>query len=134
VHWGFWLSAVSCAPRRRRRGGIERVVYRPLAKNAGATALLAVFVAALGLGMPGRTSSACSGVQHQAYSDRRRGRTSSWTRSSSTRRVAGGERHRDRAAARGMLRYQRARPGIKATRVNPDLAKTIGINAGSDLT
>ena len=32
---------------------IERVVYRPLAANAGPTALLAVFVAALGLGIAG---------------------------------------------------------------------------------
>ena len=33
--------------------GIERGVYRPLARNAGATALLAVFVAALGIGIAG---------------------------------------------------------------------------------
>src|SRR6185312_6020295 len=54
VHWEFWIAAVvGILLTAALGGGIERFVYRPLAKNAGATALLAVFVAALGLGIAG---------------------------------------------------------------------------------
>ena len=54
VHWPFWPSAIVGVALAAAMGGlIERVVYRPLAKNAGPTALLAVFVAALGLGIAG---------------------------------------------------------------------------------
>ena len=35
--------------------GIERFVYRPIATRAGATALLAIFVAALGIGIAGQS-------------------------------------------------------------------------------
>src|SRR5215217_7199292 len=49
VDWPFWPSAVLGIVLAAVVGAlIERGVYRPLAKNAGATALLAVFVAALG--------------------------------------------------------------------------------------
>ena len=54
--WGlpFWPAAVLGVLVAGIAGAvIERGVYRPLARNAGATALLAVFVAALGIGIAG---------------------------------------------------------------------------------
>src|SRR3954451_15452974 len=50
----FWPSAIAAVLLAACVGAaIERGVYRPLARNAGATALLAVFVASLGIGIAG---------------------------------------------------------------------------------
>jgi branched-chain amino acid transport system permease protein len=51
----FWLSAVLGILGAVVVGvGIERVVYRPIAARAGATALLAIFVASLGVAVAGQ--------------------------------------------------------------------------------
>ena len=111
---------------------IERVVYRPLAANAGPTALLAVFVAALGLGIAGENLIRLFwGSETQAYFGPTKKAYHVWdTDVPQLRRVAGGERdrHHDRCSPL-MLRYTALGRRIKATRVNPDLARTIGIDA-----
>ncbi len=132
VHWGFWLSAVvGVALAAAIGGGIERVVYRPLAKNAGATALLAVFVAALGLGIAGENLVRLFwGSNTQAYFGPNKKAYHWWNTVFLNFDVWQG--------ASGivivvllalMLRYTSLGRRIKATRVNADLARTIGINA-----
>jgi len=130
--WPFWPSAIlgvllaACAG-----AAIERGVYRPLAKNAGATALLAVFVASLGIGIAGENLIRLLwGSETQAYFGPRKVAVNWWgvtfinfdwwqaiTAISITLIYA------------AMLRYTALGRRIKATRVNPDLAKTIGIDA-----
>ena len=52
---GFWLAAVLGIATATIVGvGIERIVYRPVARRAGATALLAIFVASLGIAIAGQ--------------------------------------------------------------------------------
>ncbi len=54
VGWPFWLSAVVGVLITVAMGvGIEALIYRPLAAKAGSNALLAIFVASLGLGIAG---------------------------------------------------------------------------------
>jgi branched-subunit amino acid ABC-type transport system permease component len=135
VHWGFWLSAVvGVALAAAIGGGIERVVYRPLAKNAGATALLAVFVAALGLGIAGENLVRLFwGSNTQAYYGPKKRAWHFWDTvflNFDVWQAASGVIIVVLLAV--MLRYTALGRRIKATRVNPDLAKTIGINA--DLT
>jgi branched-chain amino acid transport system permease protein len=128
----FWPSAVLGVLLAATLGAlIERLVYRPLAQNAGSTALLAVFVAALGLGIAGDNlirllwgseTQAYYGPTKKAYSFW--GTTflnfDVWQAASSIAVVL---------LLASMLRYTALGRRIKATRVNPDLARTIGINA-----
>lgn len=111
---------------------IERFVYRPIAERAAATALLAVFVAALGIGIAGEnlirllwssSSQPFFGPQQEAWSlgevtflnfDVYQTLTSLGLVLLLT----------------GLLRFTGLGRAIKATRVNPGLATIIGINAG----
>ena len=111
--------------------GIERFIYRPLAVSAGATALLAIFVASLGLAIageniirllwgssspdlsgPNRSCTAC-GRSHFLNFD-------VWQVGSSAACVV---------VLALLLRYTSLGRSIKATRANPELARTIGIDA-----
>ena len=123
-------SSASCWPA-VVGAGIERGVYRPLARNAGATALLAVFVAALGIGIAGENLIRLpSGANTQAYFGPRKTAhviwdaiyiNFDWWQAASGIAIT--------LALAAMLRYTALGRQIKATRVNPDLAKTIGIDA-----
>jgi branched-subunit amino acid ABC-type transport system permease component len=112
---------------------IERIVYRPLVANAGANALLAVFVASLGLGIAGENfirlywgsqTQSYYGPQKKAYTVW--GTTfinfDVWQAVSAIVLVL---------ALAAILRYTALGRQIKATRVNPDLARIIGINANT---
>lgn len=128
----FWLAAalgvlLTCAV----GGGIERVVYRPLARNAGATALLAVFVAALGLGIAGENIIRLLwGSNTQAYYGPKKEAYHLWEtvflNYDVWQAVTG---FAIVIAMTLMLKFTPLGRRIKATRVNPDLAKTIGIDA-----
>ena len=110
---------------------IERVVYRPLAANAGPTALLAVFVAALGLAIAGVNIIALFwGSQTQSFYGPVKKPYHLWDtifvnfdvwQAISAIVIT--------TLLALMLRYTALGRRIKATRVNPDLARTIGINA-----
>jgi branched-subunit amino acid ABC-type transport system permease component len=128
----FWPSAIAAVLLTASLGaGIERAVYRPLAANAGATALLAIFVAALGLGIAGENIIRLLwGSQSQAYFGPRQVRHELWGAAYINFDVW--------QALSGviivialtlLLRYTSLGRRIKATRSNPDLARTIGINA-----
>lgn len=128
----FWPSAVLGVLLAATLGAlIERLVYRSLANNAGSTALLAVFVAALGLGIAGDNLIRLFwGSETQAYYGPTKKAYSLWGTTFLNFDVW--------QAASGivvvlllaaMLRYTALGRRIKATRVNPDLARTIGINA-----
>lgn len=110
---------------------IERYVYRPLAKRAGATALLAVFVAALGVGIAGQNmialfwsqaTQAFYGPEKKAWAlgSTRFENFDVWQTVSAFALVV---------LLTGLLRFTGLGRAIKATRVNPDLATIIGINA-----
>ena len=110
---------------------IERYVYRPLAKRAGATALLAVFVAALGIGIAGQNmialfwsqaTQAFYGPDKEAWAlgSTRFENFDVWQTVSAFALVL---------LLTGLLRFTGLGRAIKATRVNPDLATIIGINA-----
>ncbi len=110
---------------------IERFIYRPLAKRAGATALLAVFVAALGIGIAGQNMIALFwGQATQAFygPDKK-----AWSIGST--RFENFDVWQTVCALAlvliltGLLRFTGLGRAIKATRVNPDLATIIGINA-----
>ena len=110
---------------------IERFIYRPLAQRAGATALLAVFVAALGIGIAGQNMVALFwGQSTQAYY----GPTKAAWSIGSTRFENFDVWQTVSAFAlvlilTGLLRFTGLGRAIKATRVNPELATIIGINA-----
>jgi branched-subunit amino acid ABC-type transport system permease component len=112
---------------------IERFVYRPLVKRAGATALLAVFVASLGIGIAGenliRLFWSSSSQNFFGPAQKR------WTffgvnflnldvyqTLSSFALVV---------FLAALLRFTPLGRQIKATRVNPELATVIGINANT---
>jgi branched-subunit amino acid ABC-type transport system permease component len=132
IHWEFWIAALlGVLLTALLGGGIERFVYRPLAQKAGATALLAVFVAALGLGIAGENIIRLLwGSNTQAYYGPKKKPYHFWTtvflnfdvwQALSGIAIV--------VALALMLRYTPLGRRIKATRVNPDLAKTIGIDA-----
>lgn len=132
VNWPFWPSAVIGVLLAAVFGAsIERIVYRPLAANAGATALLAVFVAALGLGIAGENVIRLLwGSQTQAYFGPKKTAYHLWNtvflnfdvwQAASAVVIV--------VALTLLLRYSALGRRIKATRVNPDLARTIGIDA-----
>jgi branched-chain amino acid transport system permease protein len=112
---------------------IERVVYRPLAANAGSTALLAVFVAALGLGIAGDNLVRLFwGSETQAYFGPEKKAYHLWDTvflNYDVWQAASGVIITVLLAL--MLRFTALGRRIKATRVNPDLARTIGIDADS---
>lgn len=128
----FWLAAaLGVALTAALGGAIERVVYRPLAKNAGATALLAVFVAALGLGIAGENLVRLFwGSNTQAYYGPKKRAWHLWDTvflNFDVWQAVSGVAIVVLMAV--MLRFTPLGRRIKATRVNPDLAKTIGIDA-----
>ncbi len=112
---------------------IERFVYRPLVANAGPNALLAVFVAALGLGIAGdNLIRLFRGSETQAYFGPEKKAYHVWDTVFLNFDVW--------QAASGIiitialaltLRHSALGRRIKASRVNPDLARTIGIDADS---
>jgi branched-chain amino acid transport system permease protein len=110
---------------------IERWVYRPIAVRAGATALLAVFVASLGIGIAGEnvirlfwssSSQAFFGPSQEV-----------WTLGNV--RFLNFDVYQTLTALAlvlalaAILRFTSLGRRIKATRVNPDLATVIGIDA-----
>src|SRR4051812_24194324 len=109
--------------------GVERVVYRPLAIQAGAGALLAIFVASLGLGIAGENiirllySSAAqnlSGVPRKpiTWGDAIFLNLDLYHVVTAVVLVV---------ALTLVLRYTPLGRAIKATRSNPDMARVIGI-------
>ena len=112
---------------------IERIVYRPLAINAGANALLAIFVASLGLGIAGENfirlywgseTQSYYGPDKVAYTvwDTTFINFDVWQAASAIARVL---------TLAALLRWTPLGRQIKATRVNPELARIIGINANT---
>jgi branched-chain amino acid transport system permease protein len=114
--------------------GTERLVYRPLAAHAGATALLAIFVASLGIGIAGENlvrlfwssaSQALTGINQKPI-------------------IWGGDNVRAIflnldlyqvlmsiflvVLLNLLMRYTPLGRAIKATRSNPEMATIIGIN------
>lgn len=110
---------------------IERVIYRPLAIRAGATALLAIFVASLGIGIAGENAIRLFwGSESQAYY----GPTQEAWHIGDVTFLNFDVYQAVTAlslvvALAALLRYTPLGRRIKATRVNPELATTIGINA-----
>ena len=132
VDWPFWPSAVLGVLLSAVVGAlIEARVYRPLAANAGATALLAVFVASLGIGIAGENVIRLLwGSETQAYYGPAKKAYTQWGvtfinfdvwQAVSAIVIV--------LALAAMLRYTALGRRIKATRINPDLARTIGIDA-----
>lgn len=113
---------------------IERFVYRPLVARAGATALLAVFVASLGIGIAGEnvirlfwSSSSQNFIGptqtvHTLGSNIRFLNFDVWETLTGLVLVL---------ALAALLRFTPLGRQIKATRVNPELATVIGINANT---
>src|SRR5215204_3733590 len=130
----FWISAVLGIVAVALVGvAIERVVYRPLATRARANALLAVFVASLGLGIAGENlirllyssasqqlSSAPEGLRTPIdWGDVVFRWVDVWQVVTAVVMVAG---------LAALLRFTGLGRSIKATRVNPDMARIIGID------
>jgi branched-subunit amino acid ABC-type transport system permease component len=132
--WGlpFWPASVLGILAATTSGPIiERFIYRPLAARAGATALLAVFVASLGIGIAGEnlirllwssSSQAFFGPAQSAWSigDVRFLNFDVYQLITAVVLVV---------ALALVLRYTGLGRRIKATRVNPDLANVIGIDS-----
>jgi branched-subunit amino acid ABC-type transport system permease component len=111
---------------------IERGFYRPLAKRAGANALLAIFVASLGLGIAGEnmirwfwSSSSQNLVWHQSTYQIWKVRFLNYDVYQSLSGLA------FVLVLTALLRFTPLGRAIKATRVNPDLAQIIGINTNT---
>jgi branched-subunit amino acid ABC-type transport system permease component len=130
----FWVSTVLGILTVALVGvAIERFVYRPLVKAAGANALLAVFVASLGLGIAGENmirwfwSSASQpfvGPAQKVYQigDVRFLNFDVWQSLSAVAFVV---------VLSLLLRFTGLGRAIKATRVNPELAQIIGIETNT---
>jgi branched-subunit amino acid ABC-type transport system permease component len=128
----FWPAAILGVVLTACLGaGIERTIYRPLANNAGSTALLAVFVASLGLGIAGdNIIRLLWGSETQAYSGPTRKIYDWWDVTFTSFDVwQGVSAAAVVAVLTVLLRYTSLGRRIKATRSNPDLARTIGIDA-----
>ena len=134
--WGlpFWPSAVLGVLVSAFVGVlIERVVYRPLAANAGANALLAIFVASLGLGIAGENIIRLYwGSETQSYFGPDKVAYTVWDTTFINFDVwQAGSAIALVLILAGLLRYTALGRQIKATRVNPELARIIGINANT---
>jgi branched-subunit amino acid ABC-type transport system permease component len=112
---------------------IERIVYRPLAINAGANALLAIFVASLGLGIAGENFIRLYwGSETQSYYGPDKVAYTVWDTTFINFDVwQAGSAIALILALAAILRWTPLGRQIKATRVNPDLARIIGINANT---
>jgi branched-subunit amino acid ABC-type transport system permease component len=112
--------------------GMERIVYQPLAERAGATALLAIFVAALGLTIAGGNlvqlfwGSAGQNFYGPNKSAIHLGDNIAFTNIDLYQVITGAVAV---GALTALLRFTGLGRAIKATRVNPELATIIGINA-----
>lgn len=132
VDWPFWPSALIGIVLAGVLGAlIEARVYRPLAANAGATALLAVFVAALGIGIAGENLIRLLwGSETQAFFGPTKTAVSGWgVTFINFDWWQGASGIAITLGLAAMLRFTALGRRIKATRVNPDLARTIGIDA-----
>lgn len=115
--------------------GIERFVYRPIAKRAGATALLAIFVAALGIGIAGQSAIALLwGQQSVPFYDRGRHLSKVgwgfWKVTYENLDVIQAVTSVSLIVIFALiLRFTSLGRQMRATRVNPDLAEIIGINS-----
>jgi len=132
--WGlpFWPSAVLGVLVSAFVGVlIERIVYRPLAANAGANALLAIFVASLGLGIAGENLIRLYwGSETQSYYGPDKVAYTVWGTTFINFDVwQAGSAILLIAILASLLRWTALGRQIKATRVNPELARIIGINA-----
>lgn len=128
----FWPAAVIGIVLAAMLGAlIERAIYRPLAANAGPTALLAIFVAALGLGIAGdNLIRSLWGSSTQSFFGPQKNAWHLWgtifTNFDVWQAISAVVLS---CALAAMLRYSALGRRIKATRINPDLARTIGIDA-----
>lgn len=115
--------------------GIERFIYRPIAARAGATALLAIFVAALGIGIAGQSLiTLLWSQQSMGFYDRgkhvRKVGYHIW-------KVTYENLDLMQAITAivlivvfaAILKFTSLGRQMRATRVNPDLATIIGINS-----
>ena len=128
----FWIAVVTGIVVVAIGGtGIERFIYRPLAVRAGDTALLAIFVASLGIAIAGEniirllwgsSSQNLIGPSQVVYSPWKVHflNFDVWQSASSAACVL---------VLALLLRYTSLGRSIKATRANPELAQTIGISA-----
>ena len=113
---------------------IERFVYRPLVARAGATALLAVFVASLGIGIAGENlisllwSSSSQNFLGPTQTVHAWGTNIRFLNFDWWQALCGLVLVLVLAA---VLRFTSLGRQIKATRVNPELATVIGINANT---
>lgn len=112
---------------------IEKVVYQPLAKHAGANALLAIFVAALGLGIAGENLIRLFwGSSNQNLFGPEQVKWSIWKVNFLNFDVwQAGSGLVLVLLLTALLRFTPLGRAIKATRVNPELATIIGINANT---
>ena len=112
---------------------IERIVYRPLAANAGANALLAIFVASLGLGIAGENAIRLYwGSETQSYYGPDKVAYTLWDTTFINFDVwQAGSAIFLVLALWALLKWTPLGRQIKATRVNPELARIIGINANT---
>ena len=134
----FWPSAILGVLSPRSSGvAIERVVYRPLARNAGADrAAWRSSSPRSASASPARTSSGCSGARRRRPTSARRRRPYHvWdTVVPQLRRVAGAQRIAlvlDPAPL--MLRYTRSAARSRPPASTPSWPRIIGINAEHDL-
>jgi ABC-type branched-subunit amino acid transport system permease subunit len=130
----FWpASAIGILTATLLGVAIERFIYRPLVFRAGATALLAVFVASLGIGIAGENIIRLfwsSSSQNFFGPEQKRWSIGNvtflnfdiWQTLTSFALVV---------LLASLLRFTPLGRQIKATRVNPDLATVIGINANT---
>jgi branched-subunit amino acid ABC-type transport system permease component len=129
----FWPSAIIAIVLAGLAGmATERVVYRPLARKAGANALLAIFVAALGLGIAGENVIRYIwSSQNKPYYGPDKIDYTVWNATFLNFDVWQAGSAIALVVILGLLlRYTPLGRQIKATRVNPDLANIIGINSG----
>lgn len=111
--------------------GVERYLYQPLARSAGVNALLAIFVAALGIGIAlENLIRLLWSSSSQPYFGPAQQRWSLWEVTFLNFDVYQLVLYTALALAlAALLRYTPLGRMVRATRSNPDLAATIGINA-----
>ena len=133
AHLNLWLAlALGLGLVTALGVGIERYVYQPLAMRAGATALLAIFVAALGIGIAGEnlirlfwgsSSQPLTGLAQKPirlFNDRAIFLNYDVYQVLSAVALV--------LILAALLRFSPLGRAIKATRGNPEMAQIIGIN------